>query len=421
MTSSTTVEILGGIAEIGYSMILVSTPNARVLLDMGMRATEESLLRWPADPRPGLELVDLLRGGVLRELPGFYDPDQLAHAPELASEPWAEADPRPTAIFLSHAHIDHEGALGFARPEIPLYATPGTVRVLAALSASGEPRMGRTPDPVALDPGTPLPIGDLTVEFRLVDHDVPGAAGVIVTTPDGTVAYSGDINFHRDGGSRSHSFAERIRGCELLVTETTGLSFDGPDREPRSEDEIDRIVAEALAVDALHLVALYPRDVERAERIIRLAASLGRTLVWPDRDAAFLRAMGIDQVAGRDAVTLDDVRANPASYLVQPDVRAIPSLADLPIEPGRTAWIHSQGEPLGPFMPDWAVFMEWLERLGIRVVEAGSSGHASGAALHAFVDAVAPARVIPIHGFRPERLQPSVPVALPAYGELYEL
>ncbi len=436
---SVQVEILGGIGEIGYSMVLISTPRARVLLDMGMRGLEEGLLRAPAAPRPEYELVDLLRTGQLRELPGIYDPAQLAADPDLAGAEWAQPDPRPTAVVLSHAHIDHEGALGFAHPEIPVYASTDTVRVLEAMRRCGEPRLGRDPEVRPVEPGTVVTVEDLSVELIPVDHDVPGASGVLVSTPEGTLAYSGDINFHRNEGRLSEEFTRRIRGTDMLVTETTMLSWGLDERpDPRTEDEVDAAIVEGLErCDGLALLSVYHRDAERAARMIRLAEEHGRTLIWPTQHAVFLDAMGVEGLvswagdrpeADRKRlpstvgqVSLEDVRESPSSYLVQPDAADMPALADLPLTPGGSLWIHAQGEPLGPFMFGWELFHQWLDHLGVEAVEAGSSGHAPGRALIEFVESAQPGVVVPIHGFRPEALEVEVPRLLPEYGVRYGL
>nr|WP_269329087.1 MBL fold metallo-hydrolase [Kineosporia babensis] len=424
---------------IGGSVILVSTPKARVLLDFGMRGLNQGLLRSPSGPRPGYELVDLLRAQELPDAPGIYDPAQLTLDPTLAAARAAAADPRPTAVFLSHAHIDHEGALGFLDPSIAVYASVDTVKMLDALNDTGQPRPGRTLRPIPVAEGERIQLEDITVEVVLVEHDVPGASGIIVTTPEGTLVYTGDINFHRNEGRRSHAFAERIRGVEMLVTETTMLSHGkGNDRPVRSEAEIDEIFTATLQrVPGLVLLSAYSRDVERAVRLIELARRNGREVIWPSRDAALLHAMGATNVSswapGRpeqdprplpesvNRVSMEQVVAEPGRYVVQPDGHDAPALADLPVVAASTVWVHSQGEPLGPFMPNWHVFQDWLGKLGIDVVAAGSSGHATRADLLKFIEFVAPGCVVPIHGTRPEDVEVSVARLLPEYGAVYRL
>ncbi|WP_285727573.1 MBL fold metallo-hydrolase [Psychromicrobium xiongbiense] len=435
-----TVEFFGGLRVIGSSKIMVSTDSARVLLDMGLDIPgEQDLFRDPVQERPEYRLRDRLAVGFAAELPGIYDPDQL---PE--DSPLAVPDPRPSAIFLSHAHLDHDGALSFVRAGIPVYAHPETVRLEQSLALAG---LGEAVELRPMD-GV-VEVGDLRVEAIPVDHDIPGACGFLVHTPEGTLAYTGDLNFHRDGALRSEEFIRRATGVGMLVTETTMLSFDiEPGHQPRSEDAILELLAQTLAeAPGLALLSMYERDAERAQRFIDLAASRGRTLVWPGQQAAMLAHFGVHGAVTWDAsrpqrpvhqaaierlrgatgtvlptVSLREVRERPSRYLVQPDVRDVPALLDLPRRSGEfLPFLHSQGEPLGPFMANWATWLEWLERLGISFVAAGSSGHATGEALHKMVMEIHPGVVVPIHGFRPEALAVDVPTLLPTYGARYRL
>ncbi|SDS20921.1 MBL fold metallo-hydrolase [Microlunatus soli] len=427
-TDRTMIEFYGGLGVIGGSKIMISTPNARVLLDMGLDIPDGlDLFREPVRRRCGGELADYLNTGQAPELPGIYDPAQLPVQGPRAdrSEALAVGDPRPTAIFLSHPHIDHDGMLGFVRAELSCHAHPETVELHRALAISGLGPVGR---PVTLQPtppGTAITVGDIVVEPIEVDHDVPGACGFLISTPDGRIGYTGDFNLHRNGGRRTSAFAERIRGVDALITETTLLSFDPLPAEPITEDEVLTVIGDRLAGPQLQLISAYERDVERAQAIIDLARQRGRTMIWPGQQATFLGLLGV-----RDVVTWDDSRrqrkahqiavANaiaagtqpttvglaevwdrPSDFLVQTDSADLPSLLDLPISVG-TGWLHSQGEPLGPFMSTWQPFMDWLEHLGVEVVPAGSSGHAGPQALIEMVKQIAPGTVYPIHGFRPE-------------------
>ncbi|MFC4947764.1 MBL fold metallo-hydrolase [Pseudonocardia sp. GCM10023141] len=437
---SVAVEFFGGLRVIGSSKIMISTERARVLLDMGLDIPgEPDLFRPPVAERTAYRLRDRLAVGAAPPMPGLYDPDQLA-----PGSPLAAPDRRPTAIFLSHAHLDHDGALAFARPEIPLHAHPDTVAIEAAAAVAGT---GAELDLTAMT--APVAVGDLRVEALPVDHDVPGACGFLVHTPDGTLAYTGDLNFHRDGGLRSAEFVRAVAGTTMLVTETTTLSFDPPPGaapyEPRSESAVLQVVAQALdAAPGIALLSAYERDVERAQRLIDVVRGRGRTLVWPGQQATLLHHVGLRGVATWDAsrpqrpvhleavrrlgaaadlrrVSLAAVEATPSAFVVQPDVDDTPALLDLPRDGGFQPFVHSQGEPLGPFMANWAGWIEWLAQLGFTFVAAGSSGHATGAALHKMVMDVHPGVVVPIHGFRPEALVVDVPTLLPEYGVRYAL
>jgi ribonuclease J len=371
----------------------------------------------------------------------------------------AEPDPRPTAVVLSHAHIDHDGLLPHLRPDVPVYTHPDTVRLHRALEDAGATPPGTTAHLVALDEGTWLDVEDLQVRLHRVDHDIVGAVGIEVRTPDGALAYTGDLNLHRDEGRHTEAFMRAVAGVDLLVSETTMLSFDPLPAEPITETEVAARVATALReCPRLALLSAYERDIERADLLIRTAADVGRRLVWPGRHAAVLVSMGIEGVLtwdesrpqridqrraselararGAGTVSLAEVAADPAAHLVQVDAADMPSLLDLPLGPrDRTGdpsgdgsgciWLHSQGEPLGPFMASWEPWLDWLAHLGITRVSAGSSGHAGPEALARVVREIAPGRVVALHGFRPEQLATAdigaVPVVLPEIGQVLTL
>lgn len=431
---TTTVEFYGGVREIGASKVLVSTDQARVLLDVGLPiAGEHDLLRPPVVERSGRELADRLRIGGAPQLPGVWETSQLP-----SDHPLAARDPRPTAIFLSHAHIDHDGCLGFVDPLIPAYAHPDTIRLQRALRLSGYRFLGR--DRIATSLSGSMRVGDIQVAGIPVDHDIPGATGYVVTTPDGRLAYTGDFNAHR--GTNTARFAQAVRGVDMLVTESTTLSWDSTRIHLLSEDEVMAGVLDSAADwQGLALVSLYERDVDRCQRLIQASP---RRVVWPATTAVVLAGMGVRGVltwndsrpqstrqqrarqAGLAAglvwqeVGLAEVRAAPQKYLVQPDTDDPAALLDLPLGAG-TPWIHAGGEPIGMFMPAWTVWRDWLAELEVAVVELPVTGHVLPDDLVGFIDQVAPGVVVPIHGERPEALQVEIPVLLAEYGQRYRL
>ena len=80
ISSSGTVmmEFYGGLGVIGGTKIMISTPNARVLLDLGLDIPSGTdLFRPPVGTRPGREIADYLNTGQAPALPGIYDPALL--------------------------------------------------------------------------------------------------------------------------------------------------------------------------------------------------------------------------------------------------------------------------------------------------------------------------------------------------------
>ncbi|MFC4244276.1 MBL fold metallo-hydrolase [Gryllotalpicola reticulitermitis] len=495
----TTIEFFGGLGVIGSSKIEIShgggesgRVRARVQLDMGLEIPNgDDLMAAPVGlgSRPGRELADLLRIGAAPRIPGLYDPrwlragvaaDGAADLPadftadvadDLSADLPADlpADPAtdlatdiatdaataellepaagPHALFISHAHLDHMGLAGFVRPSVPIYATAQTVALLRALHASGDGVLGAEPDWRVIEFGELVSVGEITVQALPVDHDVPGACGFLVTTPDGRVAFTGDLRFHGDEDYLSHDFAERVAGVDVLVTEGTSLSWEPLGDRPAGEhDIVERFRATLETQRGLVLLALYPRNAARALQFRYAASRAGRTLVWSGQIAALFARLGWSDVVTWDesrpqasahlkaiaaaradgfqltTVSLNDVHAQPDRFVVMPDPHDLPSLLDLPIVPGDVL-LHSNGQPLGEFDAWWRPFTAWLDRLGVELRFLGSSGHASADDLHAMIERIAPRVVFPIHTFSPRRLQVPTGVrrVIAEYGVRYSL
>jgi ribonuclease J len=403
---SASVEFWGGVGVIGSSKVLIKDGGHRVLLDLGLDIPKDGdLFRLPAAPRPGRELSDRLRVGAAPAIPGLFDPTALAAGDPLGAEV------EPTALFVTHPHIDHVGLVGFVRPEVPVHASPDTIALLAALEKGQEPLPGPRSfaadsawRPVAL--GEAVRVGPMTVERFDVDHDVPGASGYRVTTGDGVLVFTGDFRFHGHRPELSWGFAEAVAGADVLVTEGTTLSWE--EIHPlRTEVDVNAIFDAELAGNPdLVLLAVYPRDFDRVRDFMAIAEAAGRYVLWPDRTAAFLRAAGFDGALAVGEVGLDAVRETPGRYVLQFDADDIPSLLDMPFGP-HSVFVHANGEPLGPFEPRWQLFVDWLAKLGVPLRRIGCSGHAYQDDLHEFVRKINPRVLIPIHTFSPYRVHPT--------------
>jgi ribonuclease J len=400
------IEFWGGVGVIGSSKVLIHDGGHRVLLDLGLdipRGTD--LFRGPAAAPPGRELSARLRLGAAPAIAGLYDPAALDPGDPLG-EPAA-----PTAVFISHPHIDHVGLAGFLRPDIPAYAAPDGIALLAALQHSGETLPGPRDFTAAAtswrpaEPAAAVRVGPIAVERLDVDHDVPGASGYRITTSDGVLAFTGDLRFHGHHPERSWAFADAVAGCDVLVTEGTTLSFD--EHHPvRTEADVARDYAAALdGSPDLMLQSVYPRDLERVRAFTAIAAAAGRTILWPARVAAFLEAAGAGPAATADQAGRAAVRADPGRFVIQLDAADLPGLLDLPIGPA-SVMLHANGEPLGPFDPRWPLYTDWLDQCGLPLRSIGCSGHAAQDDLHEMLYRIRPPVVVPIHTRSPYRLHP---------------
>ena len=115
------IEIIpvGGYSEIGRNCTLVKWKDEAVLLDLGlMMENYVALQEEYEDVRKGIPRSVLIREQAVPDLDSL--PDEVKHI---------------KAVCISHAHLDHVGAVPFFINKInaPVYGTRFTIEVLKAL------------------------------------------------------------------------------------------------------------------------------------------------------------------------------------------------------------------------------------------------------------------------------------------------
>jgi ribonuclease J len=349
----------GGAGVIGGNKILLENGDARLFLDFGTDYHTRSLyFREFLDPRASQGLLDPLTTGLLPPLEGLYRSD-LALDPRL----WERFRGSPLyrrfedidGVLVSHAHLDHCGAISFLRTEIPIYTSAMTAVIAKAVqdcggttlegefvyatqrapekgvlttTPSGVPYKARpyvfcdlpaVPDAVAefwtrkplkerdlisLATASPEPaIGGHAVRAFPVDHSVYGASAWAVQTTVGWVVYTGDLRAHGRQAAASAAFVRAAAALKplALICEGTRLP-DIEDPRPRpsvgrpvgpvSEDTVrQRALAEVKGQRGLVIADFSARHIERLQSFLTVARECGRRLVVLAKDAYLLEAM----------------------------------------------------------------------------------------------------------------------------------
>jgi len=238
---------LGGAGEVGASCGILRIGDRRLLIDAGMRPSA--------------------RAGQ----------DRLPALDRLTAEP-------PEAILVTHAHIDHTGALPLASemvPTAPIYCTETTLLLMRLLLADSvrvmeaehleresetplytaevvERTLARVRPVEWAQPLTPLDDPAITVRFLHAGH-IAGAAMLLIDTPAGRVLHLGDYS----------------------VTAQRTLHGMDVQRLPQA----DAVITEGTYGDAIHanrkeqeraLVATVARVVGRGGRALLPAFAVGR-------------------------------------------------------------------------------------------------------------------------------------------------
>jgi len=381
---------------------VVEHADARCLFDFGPEhAPGRTPFSLGLEPRPGRELADLIAVGAAPPLNGVY-----------AGDAW---DGR-THLFLTHMHLDHTGLIPMLGPDVPLYYPAAMETVRAAADSSGYLRW-RRPLGVEVTDGEIIAVGPIRVQFVAVDHDLPGATGFLVETPDASIAFTGDHRWHGLHPELTQAFAERVRGADLLIQEGVSLgsvALEGAPpqlTESQAIDELGRALAEA---PGLVVVNCYGMNRERVAGLAARCSAAGRRLLMEPQMAAM--AGWPDVLA-----STEPVRDDPRGHCLQLGFESLPLLIDLQ-PPTGSLWIQSGGTPMGPFDPAQTVLEAWAARFGLEIRTITSSGHSRPEDIVRMVTTVHPKRVLPVHSRAPEALQvPGVPSFLPRAGVAYRV
>jgi ribonuclease J len=349
---------------------------------------------FPEDNQPGVDLI----------LPDFgYIENRLQDV---------------EAIVLTHGHEDHIGAVPYLlrlRRDIPLVGSQLTLAFVEAKLK--EHRI--TPVTLAVKEGQVEQLGAFRCEFVAVNHSIPDALAVAVTTGAGTVLHTGDFKMDQlplDGRITDLRAFARLgeRGVDLFMVDSTNAEVPGfvtPERE--IGPVLDSVFA---ASEKRIVVASFSSHVHRVQQVLDAAYAHGRKVALVGR--SMVRNMGI-------AAELGYLRV-PEGVLVE--LKHVDQLRDDEIVLMCTG---SQGEPMaalsrianhdhrvsvGPgdtvilassLIPgnENAVFrvINGLTRLGARVVHSGNarvhvSGHSGAGELLYCYNIVKPKNVMPVHG-----------------------
>ncbi len=452
MENSVTQFILySGLRTVGGVIASVTYGKDRVIFEFGAAYDPAApAFDQTIEMRPNYWIGDLLKMGQLPRIDGLYRREDLGDDCLVS----AEENDLNTAVFITHLHLDHMAFMGAIAPAVPVYLHHNAQIIERALEATGEgvPTLAR--DYLNIEPFQKIMIGEIEVLPILCRNTSYYDFAFLITTPDGTVHWTGDLFLH--GLQAENSIAQmkllKEKGVDVLLCDATAFmdsvmemiygftdvslvkaDLDVPVNmlsEQQHWDDTLRIITECRGLCVFNY---YSREMDDADFLIRCAEDNGRRCVF-EPEAAYIvykffhikPYVYLSSDAGAPAanppewlnelmnhctpVTAKQIHANPAGYLLQSSYKRILELFSLPGKDG--VYIHMGGAPIGEFDPAYQKMCRIVETAGFAFSASLENylGHSYPGQVKYFVDYVDPKVLIPCHSNHPERL-------LPLHGE----
>lgn len=294
---------LGGLDGIGKNMTVLECDGDMIVVDAG--------LMFPDDDHLGVDLL----------LPDYTY--ILEHEDELRG------------IFVTHGHEDHTGALPYLLKDLskpcPIF---GSKMTLGLIDGKLEEFNIRNAPYVEIDGGDTKLLGCFSLSFFTVNHSIPGALGVFIRTPAGTLLHTGDFKLDQTPIDGIKTDFESIShyghiGVDLMLSDSTNANKNA---FTRSELEVGTVLRQIIgSAKRRVIVAAFSSHIHRVQQVCNAAIAADRKIA----------------VTGRSMLTNTKI-ARDLGYLKVPDDLIIDAYDIKELPPDRVVVLctGSQGEPL---------------------------------------------------------------------------
>lgn len=261
---SVRVAFLGGMNEIGKNMTVYEYKNDMFIVDCG--------LAFPGSELLGVDLV----------IPDFTYIEKNID--------------KVKGLIITHGHEDHIGGIAYLlkKVNIPIYATKLTIGLIKGkLQEHGLLKNAKLHE---INPGDKIALGEFKVELIHVNHSIPDAVGLAISSPAGVIIHTGD--FKIDTTPVDGDMINLTRFAEYGKKGVLALFQDSTNAERPGYTMSERTVGESFANlfrkagKRRIVVATFASNIHRVQQIIDVAKILKRKVAVVGRSLENLVQVG---------------------------------------------------------------------------------------------------------------------------------
>jgi ribonuclease J len=323
------------------------------------------------------------------------------------------------AIFITHAHEDHVGAVAhtYEALQAPIYARNFTANIARRkMSEHGHPE-----DAVQTVGAWPHQqgAGPFKVGFLPISHSIPESSALVIDSPEGRVIHSGDFKIDLTPGVGEaydpELWADVCKdGVKALICDSTNVFSQAPGRsEATLGAEIEKLVSSA---GGMVVATTFASNVARVKTLAVAAEKAGRSIVLLGRAMKRMVEASLETGVMKEfppTVSPEEARGIPRENLMllvtgsQGERRA----ASAQLARGKYQGIEMKEGDMFLFSSKTIPgnergvirIMNQFSEIGVDVVDDSAgiyhvSGHANRPDLETLHDVVKPQVLIPMHG-----------------------
>lgn len=414
---------LGGLEEIGRNATAVEYKGDIVIIDLG--------LMFPTENMYGIDYI----------------------IPDIS--PLAGKEKNVKGVIITHAHYDHFGGVPHILPKIgnpPIFGSEFTMKLVE--KRQSEYTHYAKPIVNIVKPKDKFRLGHFEIETFHVNHSVPNAFGVVVKTPAGSIAFTGDFKFDHKPVNDLPADEEHLKqlgeqGITVLYSDSTGAEKEGHSvSESIIETNVDKLFK--AHPNQRIIVATFSSMIDRLQQMVSIAEKYGRKVAVDGysmkTNVAIAKEIGFMTFKKETIITAEQsTKYPPGKVLVlctgaQGEDNAVlmrivnKEHRSLELNAGDVVIFSSSvipGNESAVQMVKDKIYRHGAEVYNYKMMDIHSGGHGSRDDLMHMINLTQPKYLVPAHGyfsFRAEHAKMAVKnglsrdnVMLPSNGEVVEI